>query len=200
MLLPDPKLTTVKQRDFPIILEAMKTANLRFRMSEMNSCWNGGQDGASDTFASALWCADTMLRFAALGFSGVNLHGGGNGIYAPIVGSPSQGFSRRPEFFGMQFVQQVAGASLRPSHLETPDDRVTGYVFTKDHNELVALINKTDQPIGVATPMKRATSQWTLTAPSLDSKDGVALVRSKPTAWHGGVVELPPHTAMLLRS
>jgi len=200
LLLLDPKLTTVKQRDFPVILDAMKTARLRFRMSEMNSCWNGGQVGASDTFGSALWCADTMLRFAGLGFSGVNLHGGGNGVYSPIVGSPSEGFNRRPEFFGMQFAQQIAGAELRPSHLETPDDRMTGYVFTKEHQEFVALINKTDQPISVATPLKHATSQWTLSGPSLESKDGVALVRSKPIAWHGGLVALPPYTAMLLRS
>ncbi len=199
MLLPDPKLTTIKQRDFPVIPEAMKTANLRFRMSEMNSCWNGGQAGASDTFASALWCADTMLRFAALGFSGVNLHGGGNGVYSPIVGSPSLGFSRRPVYSGMQFAQQVAGARLRPSRLETPDERITGYFFTKEQDELVALINKTDKPISVATPMKHAASQWTLSAPGLESKYGVALTQSTPTAWRGGQVLLPPHTAILLR-
>jgi len=200
MLLPDPKLTTVKQRDFPVILEAMKTAKLRFRMSEMNSCWNGGQVGASDTFASALWCADTLLRFAALGFSGVNLHGGGNGVYSPIVGSPAQGFIRRPEFFGIQFAQQIAGAQVRPSHLQTPDDRITGYVLRKGHDDFVALINKTDRAVSVATPLKRATAQWTLRAPTLESKEGVALIRSKPTAWRDGQIALPAYTAVLLRS
>ena len=200
MLLPDPKLTTLKQRDFPVVLDAMKAAKLPFRMSEMNSCWNGGQPGASDTFASALWCADTMLRFGTLGFSGVNLHGGGNGIYSPIVGSPSQGFTRRPEFFGIQFAQQIAGAHLRPTHLETSDDRVTAYWFTKEHYDFLALINKTDQAVTVATPMKRAATQWTLAAPTLESKDGVTLTQSNPTALRGGMVKLSAHTAILLRT
>lgn len=200
MLLPDPKLTTIKRRDFPVILDAMKTASLPFRMAEMNSCWNGGQVGASDTFASALWCADAMLRFASMGFSGVNLHGGGNGIYSPIVGSPSQGFSRRPQFFGIKFAQELAGADLRPCHFESPDDRITAYMFTKHHDDYLALVNKTDQPITVATPFKHAAVQWTLSAPSLDSKEGVTLTQSKPVSLRGNLVALPAHTAILLRS
>ena len=200
MLLPDPKLTTLKQRDFPVVLDAMKSANRPFRIAEMNSCWNGGQVGASDTFASALWCADAMLRFASLGFSGVNLHGGGNGIYSPIVGSSSHGFSRRPEFFGIKFVQQLAGAHLYPCHLETPDDRITAYMFSKLKNDFLALINKSDQSIHVATPMQHASVQWTLTAPTLDNKDAITLTQSKPASLRGNLVVLPPHTALLLRS
>jgi hypothetical protein len=48
--------------------------------------------------------------------------------------------------------------------------------------------------------MKHAATQWTLSAPSLESKTGVALTRSKPTASRNGLVVLPPHTAVLLRS
>src|SRR6185437_4865464 len=43
LLSPDPKLTTMKAKDFPVVADAMKTAGLPFRMSEGNSCWNGGQ-------------------------------------------------------------------------------------------------------------------------------------------------------------
>lgn len=169
-------------------------------MAEMNSCWNGGQVGASDTFASALWCAAAMQRFASLGFSGVNLHGGGNGIYSPIVGSSSLGFSRRPDFFGIKFVQQLAGAHLYRCHFETPDDRITAYMFSKQGRDLLTLINKSDHGMTVVTPMNHATAQWTLTALTLDSKEGGTLTQSKPASLRGNMVVLPPHTAILLRS
>lgn len=195
MLLPDPKLTTLKQRDIPIVLDAARTAGLPFRVSEINSCWNGGQAGASDTFASALWCADTMLRFAALGFSGVNLHGGGNGIYSPIVGSASTGFTRRPEFFGIQFAQHFAGSTLLPTLLETSDPRITAYVFEHNGKQQVALINKTPTAWrchlpGIARPA------FELTAPSIDSTSGVQL-RKALTHDQRNTVMLAPYSARI---
>src|SRR5450756_2202319 len=54
LLSPDPKL----EKDLETIMKASKAAKLPFRMSEGNSCWNGGQQGVSDTLASALWVAD----------------------------------------------------------------------------------------------------------------------------------------------
>ena len=77
---PNPKLATMHQNGFEAVAAAMKVSGLRYRMCEGNSCWDGGKPGVSDTLASALWCADMMLRFASLGWCGVNLHGGGNGF------------------------------------------------------------------------------------------------------------------------
>ena len=61
LLSPDPKL----ERDLQIAMTAAHSAGLPYRMSEGNSCWNGGQRGVSDTLASALWVADMMLDFAS---------------------------------------------------------------------------------------------------------------------------------------
>ena len=58
---------------------------LLFRMTEGNSCFGGGKPGVSDAFASALWGADYMLTCALAGYCGVNLHGGGDGLYTPIA-------------------------------------------------------------------------------------------------------------------
>ena len=96
LLEPDPKLATIHLHNLPTIEEAMATAHLPFRITEGNSCWDGGKPGVSDTLASALWCADAMLRFAQLGWCGFNLHGGGNGYYTPIAGSPSTGSDEAP--------------------------------------------------------------------------------------------------------
>src|SRR6185437_5786590 len=51
LLSPDPKLA----HDLEIAQAAARTAGIPFRMTEGNSCWNGGQPGVSDTLASALW-------------------------------------------------------------------------------------------------------------------------------------------------
>lgn len=72
LLSPDPKLSTLKQRDQHVIAEAQQAANLPYRMSEGNSCWDGGKPGVSDTYASALWRAGYMLQCAARKWTGVN--------------------------------------------------------------------------------------------------------------------------------
>jgi hypothetical protein len=43
-----------------------------FRMDEINSFYNGGVQGISTTFSSALWSIDTMFNFVNDGFDGVN--------------------------------------------------------------------------------------------------------------------------------
>ena len=50
---------------------------------------------------------------ASLGCVGVNLHGGANGYYSPIVGSIESGFAARPEYYGLMLAQQFAGRTLQ---------------------------------------------------------------------------------------
>lgn len=80
----DPRLPT----NTPRRMEVSRKSHRPFRMTEGNSCYNGGKRGVSDTFASALWAADYMLFLAQSGYAGVNFHGGGNGIYTPIAWAP----------------------------------------------------------------------------------------------------------------
>ena len=171
---PDPKQATMKPAGFAVVAEAMKTAGLPFRMSEGNSCWNGGQPGVSDTLASALWCADMMLRFGALGWSGVNLHGGGDGFYTPIAGAPAAGFTRRPEYFGMQFGQSFAGARFLASTLTGAGPHVTAYVLEHDGKRRVAIVNKDDSAVTVQLPSRAGEQAMRLSGPALDSKVGTA--------------------------
>ncbi len=195
MLAPDTKL----DRTMKIIMEAARGAGLPYRMCEGNSCWNGGQQGASDVHASALWCVDTMLHLAALGSVGVNLHGGGEGVYAPIVGGPKQ-FTRRPVFYGMQMVRPFFGATLVESTLACASDRVRAYVAEKNGALMVALVNKTDAPVAVQTPLRHARRQWTLSGPSLDARQQTTLTESKPSVLHRGVLHVEPHAAVLLEA
>ena len=194
LLSPDPKL----DRDLHIAVDAAHSAGLPYRMSEGNSCWNGGQPGVSDTLAGALWVVDVMLDFARMGSAGVNLHGGGNGYYTPIAGSLAAGFVRRPEFFGMEMVRPFIGAAIEPSHLVCKSDRVRAYAARKAGVQLILAISKTDQSVAVKTPMRRAREQWILTGPAVDAKQGITLTRSHASALRHGVLHVEPYSAVLV--
>lgn len=170
---PDPRLATMHAHNLPAIAEAIETAGLPFRMSEVNSCWDGGKPGISDTLASALWCADMMLRFAALGWSGVNLHGGGNGFYTPIAGAPSTGFTRRPEYFGIQFAQTLAGAQFAESNLSPELQGMKTYTLIHTGRRRVAAINQSEATVRLVLPGRVNGHAMKLSGPSLESKDGV---------------------------
>jgi hypothetical protein len=196
LLSPDPKL----ERDLQIAMTAAHSAGLPYRMSEGNSCWNGGQPGVSDTLASALWVADTMLHFASLGCAGVNLHGGGNGFYTPIAGSLTAGFERRPEYFGIELIKHFAGATLIRNTLDCANDRVRAYAARNAKSTLTIVINKSDQPAAIRTPLPRANRQWLLTGPAIDAKQGVTLTESNANTLHRGVSHVSAYSAVLLET
>lgn len=186
LLSPDPKSATLKPKDLHIIAAAQQVAHLPFRMSEVNSCWNGGQPGVSDTFASALWCADYMLQCAARGWTGVNMHGGGNGFYTPIAGAPSTGFTRRPEYFGMKLAQRYVGARFVATTATAAPDRVSMFVFERPQGVELLLINKTPEPFRCALPAGvTAAPCLRLSAPAIDAKEGVELMmmHGRAHAW-----------------
>jgi hypothetical protein len=195
LLSPDPKL----ERDLATIMEAARGAGLPYRMCEGNSCWNGGEEGVSDTLASALWVVDMMLQFAAAGCAGVNLHGGGNGFYTPIAGSVAKGFVKRPEFYGMVLAQEFVGATLVESTVVCSDDKVRAYVGEKDGARLCVVVNKTERAVDVAMSVKRAKSVWVLSGPAMDAKDGVAVSRGGAKALHDGMLRVDAHSAVLVK-
>ena len=193
LLAPDPKLSTMKQRDLHIIQEAQQTAHLPYRMSEGNSCWNGGEEGVSDTFASALWCASYLLGCMGRGWVGANLHGGGNGFYTPIAGAPSTGFSRRPEFFGVQFLRSCLGTRVQPVVLTAGDRDVEAFVVEDGGKTEFIFINKTAQAVSFRLPNGVTVSaSRRLQAPALNAKEGVQ-IRTISEA-HSARATAPPYT------
>jgi len=192
---PEPKLATMHQRNLAELTAAIKAAHLPFRMSEGNSCWDGGKPGVSDTLASALWCADMMLRFAQYGWVGVNLHGGGNGFYTPIAGAPSTGFIRRPEYFGIQFAQSLTGSTFLPIAVSDPDPKVSIYAFDHHNQRRVAIINKRPEPCALTLPSRPRAQSLTLSGPAVDSKTGITLASAKPPG--AASVTVPPYAAVI---
>ncbi len=159
-------------------MDSARAAGLPFRMAEGNSCYNAGKPGVSDTFASALWAGDFCLQMATLGCVGVNLHGGANGYYSPIVGSVENGFAVRPEYYGLMLAQEFAGHTLKRTTLEAREGNVTAYAAGKaDATHYVAVFNKDgrDARVTIADAAggftRAAVSR--LEAASIDAKDGV---------------------------
>lgn len=194
LLAPDPKLATMHQRDFPIVEQAIKTAGLPFRVTEGNSCWDGGKPGVSDTLASALWCAETMIRFALMGWCGFNLHGGGNGYYTPIAGSPSIGFTKRPEYFGIQFAQLFFGGTFLRTTLTGVTPRITAYALERDRHRRIVIFNTDSHPFSMTLPVRPQPTAELLTGPSMDSKEGVSLTVIR--VQRSRTVTVPAHSAI----
>ena len=199
LLGPDPEVT----REIETARRIQAASGLGFRNTECNSCFHGGQKGVSDSYASALWCADYMLTLAQAGDAGVNLHGGGDGIYSPIVGDASRGFTARPLYFGMQFAQAFCGAEmLRIGPSETGPVNV--FAGRKGGELSVALINKGAAPASVTLDVTKSKTKarveaWKLSGPSLDSRTGVTFARTTLSPSPAGTWLVPAYSALLLK-
>ena len=119
------------------------------------------------------------MTLTQAGFSGVNLHGGGNGIYTPIAGGVRQGCSARPIYYGMLLAGQLAGAAMVPAEMDTQGVNATAYAAKGRDDLQIAIFNKEEQqPVRVEVNpsfSSRHVAIWRLTAPSVDSRSGVTL-------------------------
>ena len=151
---------------------------LPFRLTEMNSCYGGGKPGVSNTFASALWGAEAMYLLAAAGASGVNFHGGGYGVYSPIVGTRVTGFSARPLYYGMLMFAAAGPGRLVPAEMEGKAPSVSVYgLKSADGSMKAALFNKSESSDAIVTLDPGTGAQIArlshLTAPALASTGDV---------------------------
>jgi hypothetical protein len=182
-------------------LDSAKAASLPFRMTEGNSCYNAGKPGVSDTFASALWAGDFCLQMASLGCVGVNLHGGANGYYSPIVGSIENGFSARPEYYGLMLAQQFAGRTLKKTTLEAQGANLTAYAAGRGTTtDQVAIFNMGDSDaeltIAAASGGFKQAAVARLQASMIDAKQGVTFQGSEVS----GDGQFRPHVSERLNS
>lgn len=196
MLTMDPRLTQNLQQ----AAEAARELEVPFRISEMNSCWNGGQHGASDVLASALWVVDAMMQCAARGCAGVNLHGGGNGHYTPIAGSMAQGFERRPVYYGMKLFSALAGARVLATSLISSESGVNACMAEHGEQRYLAAVNKSDRTLQMGVPMRNARWQTVLRGKAIGSADDVGLWREPAHLLRHGTLQLAPFQAVLLEA
>jgi hypothetical protein len=213
---PNPKL----QAEFEGMKETMHDSGLPFRLAETNSCYQGGKQGVSDTFASALWGADLMYQLAAAGGMGINFHGGGHGWYTPIAGTRENGLMARPIYYGMLLFAQAGAGQLVESKLGPSDHAplLTAYGLRNIAGVIkVAAFNKhLDRGVRLTIDAGQRThraSSLRLQAPRVDSTTDATLggtpvgasgawsaARGETLAAENGaaVIELPPASAALV--
>jgi hypothetical protein len=82
------------------LVRDVRPLGARVRLSELNSATCGGAQHVSDSFASALWLADTLFGMVEAGLAGVNVHTWTGAWYAPV--DFREGVARvRPLLYGM---------------------------------------------------------------------------------------------------
>ena len=173
--------TSRLERYLRTLQEAFNQSHRPYRLTEANSCYEGGKRGVSDTFASALWGADFLFQLAAAGCAGVNLHGGPSGAYTPIaqVSRTSPEYQPRPLYYGMLLFAQAMRGHLVPTTLRVPGKYFTAYAVRNALGELqIILINKGNTDITLMIDPGRffvAGSALRLAAPSLTSTTDVTL-------------------------
>ena len=165
-------------------LAAAKPYHIPVRYGEMNSAWNGGKLGVSNTFASALWGADTLFEIAYVGGAGVNIHLSEGfdqfpGNYDPVYFHPHQPLRVRPLFYGMlAFARTIQNrAQLIPVTYHTHLNVKIWAARAADGMVRIAIINKSSHPTKVRLnfPAGKHLRHYTLTAPSISAEYGVKL-------------------------
>jgi len=161
-------------------VEVSRKAGTPYRVAECNSCYRGGKKGMSDTFASALWAGDFLCQVASLGATGVNLHGGADGLYTPIAGSQATGFTARPMYYGMLLARPLLGATILNSDLQPAGVNLTAYAAQKDSKLMAFVFNKDHQSavLRICLPSDRtngAAEVIRLSAPAIDATSQIKL-------------------------
>ena len=172
-------IRSTEDTDGSELLSIASSQKLPWRMSETNSCYNGGQSGVSDVFASALWGADYMFTLANRSATGINFHGGWSGTYTPIAVSGST-VTARPLYYALLLFRAAARGRLVPVNVAASGVNLTSYgALDSDGTLRILAVNKDPAQNAAVTihaggPYSAALSM-VLSAPALSSASGITL-------------------------
>ena len=150
----DNRIHKSYEKDYAALGAQLAAQGVPYRIDEMNSCYNGGAFGSSDTFAAALWALDCTHWWAAHHILGVNYHTGelvgrdgkfGPPNYAAFLRQPDgQGFAMRPQGYAyLAFTQGAHGRPLRVTVEDSAALNFNAYAYRdEDGSFYVTLINK----------------------------------------------------------
>jgi hypothetical protein len=160
------------------------THGAQFRVDELNSASCRGQEGVSNTFASALWVLDTLFAMARVNVDGVNIHTLPASVYHPFaLARTGHGWRGTvdPLYYGMlMFARAVPPGSrlLSISGVVAPQVR-TWAARAPDGQTRIVLINEYHRDtkyVRLRIPGARASAKlmW-LRAPSIAATSGITL-------------------------
>jgi hypothetical protein len=118
-----------------ILVDAARPLGISAIMDEANSVSCEGEDGTSDTYASALWAIDAEMMIASMGIRGYYFHsaiarcGAPKPFYkaytpfcaATDADAAAVRLVARPEYYGLLMLQQVGTGTFAPVTNSDPD-------------------------------------------------------------------------------
>ncbi len=155
-----------------------------FRIDELNSVACRGQEGVSNTFASALWVLDTLFSLARSGVDGVNIHTLPDAAYELFTFHWVRGHwegTVRPEYYGLLMFTQAAPPGSRlldVSSPASPDLRVRATVTPSGLIHVVLINDSLTAPhvLAVGSPISAKSAVLErLSAASPSATAGVTL-------------------------
>ena len=184
-------------------------------VTETNSFACGGQPGVSDTFASALWAPEYLMRSAAAGITGMYFHTFGR-AYSPFDFTYTAGGAWsadvRPLYYGLLLFARATAhrAALLPPSAATQrvraGSRVVAFPTLDRRGTLRILVlakgGRRGGRVRVAVPGGGVRAQLTrLEAPGLGARGGVTLAgQSVPAGSRTGRLEGRPAAAGVRRT
>jgi hypothetical protein len=198
LLSPDANLVSLMQT-----LQAGAAAvGVPCRIAETNSFYNGGADGVSDSYASALWVIDHLFHIALGGGVGANLHGGGDGAgYTPIADDNGSVVGARPEYYGMLLFTLAGQGSLLATSISAAGLNVSAYAVQSSAGALSVIIVNKDATQNLSLSLDAGAGYTSarlleLAGPALDASSGVT-IQGAAVALDGGFAPAPAYTASL---
>jgi hypothetical protein len=165
------------QKKYDKVGAVLAAKGIPYRIDEMNSCYDGGAKGSSDTYASTLWALDCTHWWAAHHILGVNYHTGesvgrdgvfGAANYAAFVHATNGvGFVMRPQAYAyLAFTQGAHGRPLGVSINVAANFNFNAYAYhDNDGSYYLTLINKSygtnARPASVSIQLQQNTEQGT---------------------------------------
>ena len=175
----DPGLTNIENSEAAALFAIAQKARLPWRMAETNSCYNFGQPGVSDVFASALWAADYLFVLASNSAAGVNVQAGPT-TYTPIAVTGDV-IEARPLYYALLLFQAAAQHGIIiPVTVNANGLDLTSYaVQDADGTLRVLIVNKDATQDASIRITPGADFTWaqtiSLTGASLDASAGITL-------------------------
>jgi hypothetical protein len=127
--------------------DAVEGTKIPYRLTETNSLWYGGLEGASDSYASALWSIDYLYWWAEHGSKGLNFStgdrtGGGDRTlpsrYAAFVTAGAE-YDVHPLSYGMKVFDLGGHGRLVPVTMAAGDDTKASAFATVSTDGLMSL-------------------------------------------------------------
>jgi hypothetical protein len=160
-------LSTEWYKTYASVLKSMTDAvagtSLPYRLSETNSLWYGGLEGASDSYASAMWSIDYLYWWAEHGAKGLNFHtgdraGGGDkslpSRYTAFV-TNGAGYDVHPLSYGMKAFDLGGHGKLVPVSVTQGDEtKFSTFATASDGAMSLTFLNRTYGTGGVEMEME----------------------------------------------